>query len=390
MFVVCSHAINATFNPHADLPAWNLLMSFAGLGMTLFFVLSGFVIHYNYRHVTGIFSQEGITFFIARFSRLYPLFITMFLAELFYHCFFSGSCNGKHIVSLPMYLTFTHTWFYHIIDGHSLTSQYWTVGGASWSLSTEWFFYIVYAAFGFILLRFSSVRLVLRAAVFIYFFEAAFMLSAWLNMSKISDLGTSHFGVTTNSDSLYRWLVYFWPIARIGEFLLGVLSAQLFLLTTKHKSTLFEQYLADALIWFTILCIIAVHIFLHWEHNGLPGLAIAAPQLYSPLVAILIFLCARYNNVSFTKALVWKPLLVIGEASYSIYLSHLFIISVIWAPLRDKLPHSMAYIGALLTVLLWSIASYHCLERPMKQWTGNTLRRLLKSITARQSMKVMP
>ena len=45
-------------------------------GMSLFFVLSGFVIHYNY---AGMFRTDGLAaggkkFFIARFARLYPLY----------------------------------------------------------------------------------------------------------------------------------------------------------------------------------------------------------------------------------------------------------------------------------------------------------------------------
>jgi peptidoglycan/LPS O-acetylase OafA/YrhL len=43
-----------------------------GLGMTLFFVLSGFVIHYNYNMTI---TRPGGTraFFVARFAGLYPL-----------------------------------------------------------------------------------------------------------------------------------------------------------------------------------------------------------------------------------------------------------------------------------------------------------------------------
>ena len=57
-----------------------IILSMAGLGMTLFFVLSGFVIHYNYRE---IIAQPGgfKTFAIARFSRLYPLYIVLFVGQ---------------------------------------------------------------------------------------------------------------------------------------------------------------------------------------------------------------------------------------------------------------------------------------------------------------------
>ena len=51
----------------------------SGFGMTLFFVLSGFVIHYNYAAtVTGSHAVRGTaSFFWARFARLYPLLLLM-------------------------------------------------------------------------------------------------------------------------------------------------------------------------------------------------------------------------------------------------------------------------------------------------------------------------
>jgi peptidoglycan/LPS O-acetylase OafA/YrhL len=51
----------------------------SGFGMTLFFVLSGFVIHYNYAvAVTGSRGTRGTAAFLwARFARLYPLLLLM-------------------------------------------------------------------------------------------------------------------------------------------------------------------------------------------------------------------------------------------------------------------------------------------------------------------------
>src|SRR3977135_1829528 len=48
----------------------------SGFGMTLFFVLSGFVIHYNYRISVTRGGARGLGAFLwARFARVYPLFI---------------------------------------------------------------------------------------------------------------------------------------------------------------------------------------------------------------------------------------------------------------------------------------------------------------------------
>src|ERR1700691_5233202 len=53
-------------------------------GMSLFFVLSGFVIHYNYR---DLFLRRGMAralceFVAARFARLYPLYVAFLLIAI--------------------------------------------------------------------------------------------------------------------------------------------------------------------------------------------------------------------------------------------------------------------------------------------------------------------
>src|SRR5215217_6864674 len=55
----------------------------SGLGMTLFFVLSGFVIHYNYGTVVIEPGVRGKLYYIwARFARLYPLFLLTLLVNI--------------------------------------------------------------------------------------------------------------------------------------------------------------------------------------------------------------------------------------------------------------------------------------------------------------------
>ena len=83
--------------------------------MTLFFVLSGFVIHYNYN--ATIVRPGGLRlFFVARFARLYPLFILMFLFDFAYTGLTARSACGQigapdeHWLALPFYLTFTQSW----------------------------------------------------------------------------------------------------------------------------------------------------------------------------------------------------------------------------------------------------------------------------------------
>ena len=131
----------------------------SGFGMTLFFVLSGFVIHYNYRGVGRGAGLKGLGAFLwARFARLYPLFIVMLAVNIVlsgrFQRFLAGESDGFAglLSALPYFLLFTQSWFYMLIDGTPLVSA---IGGGSpltWSISTEWFFYLAYPAIALLLL----------------------------------------------------------------------------------------------------------------------------------------------------------------------------------------------------------------------------------------------
>lgn len=89
-----------------------VMATFTGLGMTLFFVLSGFVIHYNY-HVHLRAAGGYRQFAIARFARLYPLYAILLVFELCYIMLTTrGACGGSgdaatRFAALPFYMTLT-------------------------------------------------------------------------------------------------------------------------------------------------------------------------------------------------------------------------------------------------------------------------------------------
>src|SRR5262245_46580785 len=89
----------------ARTPILNILMHLSNFGMTLFFVLSGFVIHINYRDL--IPKPGGLKkFFLARWSRLYPLFFVVFSVQLAYTLSYRP-VDADLLLPLPFYLTFT-------------------------------------------------------------------------------------------------------------------------------------------------------------------------------------------------------------------------------------------------------------------------------------------
>jgi peptidoglycan/LPS O-acetylase OafA/YrhL len=96
----------------------------------LFFVLSGFVIHFNY---ADLFRSEPLTsalwrFFVARFARLFPLYAVAIFCSL-------------TMIPVPFsrwvvlsYLTMTQSWF----------NVEMAMFAPTWLISTEWFFYLAF------------------------------------------------------------------------------------------------------------------------------------------------------------------------------------------------------------------------------------------------------
>ena len=84
--------------------------------MPLFFVLSGFVIHYNYSRLFSTMRPRWaiVEFLGARFARIYPLFICFFLVGLAVDGVLQWYYEHKLNLLLVMahYLTLTQSWVY--------------------------------------------------------------------------------------------------------------------------------------------------------------------------------------------------------------------------------------------------------------------------------------
>ncbi|MFY9685160.1 MAG: acyltransferase, partial [Pseudolabrys sp.] len=216
-----------------------------GLGMTLFFVLSGFVIHYNY---CGTIPKAGgiRAFAIARFARLYPLYVALFIVDFSYTGLFDRGACGRageagHSLALANYLTLTQSWYYAVICKSPLIYQYGPVAVVTWSISVEAFFYVVYVGIAKFIARGQwSARRVIGFSAASYLAVVVYLFGCAHLQPEIDRAGLSLFGPVATVDasydtSLLRWLFYFNPAARLGEFFLGMGAAHLFL---KRKSSL--------------------------------------------------------------------------------------------------------------------------------------------------------
>jgi peptidoglycan/LPS O-acetylase OafA/YrhL len=349
--------------------------------MTLFFVLSGFVIHYNYN--TTITQPGGLRmFFVARFARLYPLYILLFLFDFAYTGLTARSaCGqigapGEYWSGLPFYLTFTQTWLYAVICRASLEYQYGPVAAVSWSISVEVFFYLVYVALApLIARRHWTARNVIGLAAAVYILIVIYFLLCSHYEQDVDRIGLDLLGPAASTDSGYenslmRWLLYFNPAARLGEFIAGLTAAH-FYLVTRQRSAALGTAAASAMTLIAIALTVGLHLWLYGViAPGNSFIGRTASQLSAPLVAVTVYLIARYETAS--SHILSLPLPVrLGVASYSIYMLHEIVPSAfkrLGLQSPDIAIGWVTWVGALVLLVLISSVSYALIEHPARAW----------------------
>lgn len=107
------------------------------VGVSFFFVLSGFIIAYNYQEKLKDNKIDKRTFWVARIARIYPLhWLTLFIAAIL----------GSYVIASG-----TLDWLKHFLASLTLTNAYipradyfFSFNSPSWSLCCEQLFYICF------------------------------------------------------------------------------------------------------------------------------------------------------------------------------------------------------------------------------------------------------
>ena len=140
--VLLAHSAETFMRFAAPDPSWHYFLSAAAyVGMSLFFVLSGFVIQYNYSEIMRSDPLRGtFNFFVARFARLYPMYFLILGLDLFRFGYFENldnpSMTNVLVTGMPSYLLLAPTWHYRMIGDHTLIFSFPAATQVTWSVST--------------------------------------------------------------------------------------------------------------------------------------------------------------------------------------------------------------------------------------------------------------
>jgi peptidoglycan/LPS O-acetylase OafA/YrhL len=368
-------------------PFWHVCLSqLTGLGMPLFFVLSGFVIHYNYSQPVHDQPLRGTyNFFVARFARLYPMYFVVLCFDLFSHGYFDA-WHGWLIphglkVALASYLPLVQSWHYQVIGDTTLTFVFPPAVQVTWSISTEWFFYFCYPFLCIGLARLSSFRAITLTIFAVIILGYASIHLASITSPALEDYAVAKYGqvAATSNGSFVGWLYYLSPYFRLFEFILGALTAALFMAVREAPVSRREAIFGHLLLAAAVTAITVVYLAVFMQLDLLSHLPVFQDAdimgmyfTFAPFIAVLLFCCARYP--SWIAALLSRPWIVLcGEASYSIYLIHMMVIEHMkrFDKLADMPPSPLYGAATVLTTVLIvigvSLVTYRVIEVPARR-----------------------
>jgi peptidoglycan/LPS O-acetylase OafA/YrhL len=302
-----------------------ILLDLTEAGVDLFFVISGFVMVYASRELFAA-PGGGVFFLSRRLARIVPLYwsmTTIFLTVMLLSSKLIPAARPELTEILASYFFIP----YYRPDEHWMRPVY-SVG---WTLNYEMFFYAVFAcvialpvkrALTALTLLFCALAIagvILRPAPGVFFFWSRpvileFVMGAWIGYFCLTEFRT-----TNRAASILA-------IAGIAGFALQVMSG------------VYAHGYWRPLVW------------------GLPAAAIVA--------------AATLSNWNITSRGLWKPLVLLGSASYSLYLVHPMAVHAMHL-LWDKLGLSahasdtVFFFVTLAPIPLLAIAIYLCFEKPV-------------------------
>lgn len=302
------------------------------VGVSFFFILSGFILAYTYQDK---FSEKLISkrfFYTARFARIYPLHILTLLIWVY--------MRKDHPLNEPYFTNLFANVF--LLQSFYPTEEI-RFNAVAWSLSAEMFFYIL---FPFII---QWITTTVRSKIYTIFMSATIFM---LVLCAV-------FGGTENE----LWFFYGFPPVRLLDFVLGII---LYNLCKKINIEEFRKRFS-----FTAIEISAIVLFVAFFIS-----AYYIPQVYRHAlwywlpVGLLISIFS-FQSGCISKLLSNNTFVYLGEISFSFYMFHTI---VLWYVKRaffllniEATSVTIFFLGIFISIIV-SALSYNYFEVPINKW----------------------
>ncbi|ASY34711.1 hypothetical protein STTU_4290 [Streptomyces sp. Tu6071] len=349
VFIFHSHYLGVFRNTSVEKHYDFITNSAGGVGVSFFFVLSGFVLTWVAKPTD---TMGG--FWRRRFFKIYPSHLVVWLVILAM-LLVSGTATESGPAIANLFLV--NAWV------PEMNNLIFAVNGVTWSLSAEIAFYLL---FPFLIIGIRKIP-----ARHLWYWAAGVALLA-LSVPLLSKTFLPDSPVFPGYDEFswpQMWFAYQFPLVRCLEFVVGILFARI---------VLSEQWgrvrLAPAL-----LSVVAVYVVSLW----LPQLwSFAAP--YSFPLGLLVAAVAARDIEGRDTLLARRPLVWLGEISYAFFLIHLNVLNSAQAAFKGQwmgygafektswsTPVAVLFLlGCLAVSIVLAWLLYRCVEMPaMRRWS---------------------
>jgi peptidoglycan/LPS O-acetylase OafA/YrhL len=333
LFVVLYH-VTGIYLPWTQQSS--ILVNFVALGyisVSFFFLLSGYILAVVYLRRGGPVAVAP--FYRARFARVYPLFFITLILDTPFLFLSRWTTYGLKSAVLKTAITFA---------GNTVMLQAWFlrlrgIDNPNWSLSVETLFYLIFPFLGVVLWKLRGFKLGLTAAL-VYLGGQALVFAL-----------TLHFP---------RELFELCPCVHVTTFVLGILLARWQWLKKQEKGDGARGTSPGILLLVTTLALAGFGAVLYWA----PGEnANVRDGLLAPIFAAFIW-AFSHSNWFFAKVLSARWLVVLGEASFGLYLIH-FPVTHFFE--RQGWVHSPFMFPVFLTSCIGlSVLSFYYFETPIR------------------------
>lgn len=300
------------------------IFSQANVGVSYFFVLSGFVMIIAYRNREVSIGE----FYRNRVARIYPLY---FFAIIFLATLVKYNGGNFYFGELLISISGLQSW----VPNYPLS-----LNSPGWSISVEFFFY---ALFPFIA-KFIYNRQLRKPVLY-------FILIVWV----LTQLVFNYF-LEYNPDSVFVTsdLVYYFPLMHLNQFLIGMATG-IYFIDNKNAITFKNWSLLIVSLLFLLIWLLIFPISLDY-HNGL--LAV----VFAPLIFALSMDSGRIS-----KFISRKPFVFLGEISFGIYILQLPVYQL-YVLFCKAIKMDFNFWGYLFFLILFSGITYLFIEKPLRNY----------------------
>lgn len=290
------------------------------IGVSFFFILSGFILSYSYEDKLKNEVTSKRQFILLRLARIVPMHLLLAMPFILLTIHLKNFDFSKTLTNILL----MQSWI-------PKEDYYFSLNGVSWSLSDELFFYLM-----FIPLIYTSITKKVITAI-----------------SIITLLLTIYFLKIIQTEELNHWLYYIFPVSRLVEFICGMI------IYACWKNS--RQQTVDSLLF--LISLLPLLIAIYYSNNINNSLRYS---LYYLLPMVIFFTsCIYLRNGVIHTILSSKTLELLGKSSFIFYLIHQSIILFCFKIFGHN-PGPLYLIALLVIITIVSIILYKLVEEPLE------------------------